>query len=140
MTCDLPQLAWAAAVPGVYIFCGPSGRGQWEPYYIGITGDLPTRLRGHEKLESALALGATHVHILAECDSFQRWAIEYMLVSHHNPVLNVQLRSKRRGDTVPGGWLSDEAHEQIEQIQREVVEARQFMDEICGRRPLQERD
>ncbi len=126
-----PELAWlrVAAVPGVYVFCGPGG-GLWEPYYIGIARNLNRRLRRHPRLRDALDRGATHVHILANVCPFERRAIEQSLVRHHDPALNDRLRDKRRSGTVPGDWVSDEAYEQVEELQRQEFEARQFWYEI----------
>lgn len=87
----LPLHQWRAFDSMNYILTRSRYDGLFDPLYIGETGDGQDRVAGHEKLEPALQLGATHVHVhlLAET-RYQRLAIETDLRHRHPTPLNKQ--------------------------------------------------
>ena len=74
--------------PGNYMFAKKSPEGHY-PIYIGETNDLSTRLPSHEKRESAISNGATHVHIHGNTNGQQARRVEEAdLVDRWHPVCN----------------------------------------------------
>ena len=51
------------AEPGNYIFCKLNAQNQWEPIYIGQTGDLSERFDSHHAMDCIDREGATHIHV-----------------------------------------------------------------------------
>ena len=77
--------------PGIYIFAGWDPRaGSWFPVYVGRCDSFRDRMRNHEKLLWAVALGATHVHARAVYSPALRRMREAGLIRAFNPPLNVQ--------------------------------------------------
>ena len=79
-------------LPGNYMYAGQSEAGEWVPLYIAQTRDMHQRLEGHEKLQTALANGATHIH-MHYCDKGQatRCTEDRDLIVHWRPVCNEAL-------------------------------------------------
>lgn len=50
------------AAPGNFIYARLNGRGQWDPLYIGESGDLVAATADEAMLAAAREKGATHVH------------------------------------------------------------------------------
>ncbi len=77
-------------IGGVYIFTGFNllTYGWRLPSYIGESGNLRERMSGHEKWRQAVALGATHVHVMVVEQAFQRIMVEQELIQAYNPPLN----------------------------------------------------
>ncbi len=79
------------AVPGLYIFAFLTKDG-WSPLYVGQAEDLSDRLPGHERLDEAVRLGATHIHAVVVQQASDRNLWEKMLIQNFQPPMNVQLR------------------------------------------------
>ena len=73
-------------VSAVYIFARDNGT-TWTPLYIGETGELGTRISGHEKWPCATQNGVTHIHVhrVAAAD---RMRVETDLIRRWDPVCN----------------------------------------------------
>lgn len=81
-------------LPGNYIYAGQSEAGEWVPIYIGQTRDMHQRLEGHEKLQPAIANGATRIHMhFCERGQAARCTEERDLIMHWQPVCNEVLES-----------------------------------------------
>jgi hypothetical protein len=76
-----------AKAPGVYCFARPSGRG-WTPLFLSRTGNLETRLAGHEQWSEAQLLGATHVLVHCADERDAREYVEADLAQALKPVMN----------------------------------------------------
>lgn len=62
---------------------------EWEALYIGESDSLRTRLSGHEKLDDAIDLGLTHIHVMYVADTGDvRRQIEQSLIARYRPPLN----------------------------------------------------
>ena len=91
------------AVSGVYVFAKRGawtglGLGQgnpmdWKSLYVGETESFKNRLdlSNHEKWESAVELGVTHIHIRHE-GMIARKLLEALLIQELKPPLNTQLK------------------------------------------------
>jgi hypothetical protein len=77
--------------PGNYVFCMESSPGRWIAQYVGQSQNLNGRLANHEKLASAIARGATHIHAHLNPVESARLAEEKDLIQHLNPPCNEQL-------------------------------------------------
>jgi len=88
---DPSSTTWSK-VAGLYIFTYHSDTTHWEPLYVGQAEDFSDRIPRHEKWNSAVQLGATHVHALAVPLEANREKWEKMLIHHLQPPLNQQLR------------------------------------------------
>ena len=80
--------------PGNYIFAQRLGA-NWKAIYVGQTGDGPNgtlkvRLSGHEKMQAALRLGATHIHAHTNHNTVNRRNEEDDLKALNAPPLNVR--------------------------------------------------
>lgn len=82
------------ATNAVYMFCKIQN-GQYVPLYIGKAENLKNRLMGHERMAEAVRLRATHllVHTPGFGARVHYLEAERRLISHYNPVLNVQYRT-----------------------------------------------
>jgi hypothetical protein len=49
--------------PGNYIFARETTPGEWQPVYIGETGDLGEQFDNHRAMSCITRAGATHIHI-----------------------------------------------------------------------------
>ena len=87
-----PDTEWND-VGGVYIFTVQQPAGllgdRWQALYVGETESFENRLdlSNHEKWESAVELGATHIHIRNE-GTMMRKALELKLRDELTPRLN----------------------------------------------------
>ncbi|WGH78756.1 GIY-YIG nuclease family protein [Jannaschia ovalis] len=77
--------------PSIYAFCYNDGVA-WQVLYIGKAKRLRARISGHEKLQVARELGATHLAVypmnaLAEVGLD---ALEERLIKRYQPILNVR--------------------------------------------------
>jgi hypothetical protein len=78
-------------VAGLYIFAYTYNEGKnCQAIYIGQTDDFSSRIPCHEKWESAVQLGATHVHALVVPHAATRDTLERCLIAHLQPTLNEQ--------------------------------------------------
>ena len=75
------------ATNAVYIFCYFQGNG-YVLLYVGAAGDLSTRLSGHDRMQAALNMGATHLLVYAPDPSYMD--VERRFIAHYKPALNVQ--------------------------------------------------
>jgi len=82
------------AVPGLYIFAHVVG-GYWNPLYIGQADDFAARIPNHERWNSALQRGVTHVHAAVVPLAANRDTWERRLIETHQPPMNEQLRRVR---------------------------------------------
>lgn len=94
LSCEIydPSITTWNKVPGIYIFAKKTDDTHWDAVYIGQTDDFSDRLPNHEKWNSALRIGATHIHILVVQQEADRDQIEELLIQHLQPILNQQLR------------------------------------------------
>ena len=83
-------------VPGLYIFTYDNGQ-YWKPLYIGQAEDFRKRMASHERFEEAVLNGATHIHAVVVEQSANRDTWEKLLISAHQPPMNVQYRSLLSG-------------------------------------------
>jgi hypothetical protein len=82
------------ALPGNFIYAKQSEDGQWIPLYIAQTRGMHQRLEGHEKLQDATELGATHIHVNFSAGSqAARCSEEHDLVLRWQPVCNEAVES-----------------------------------------------
>ena len=66
------------------------GAHRWEALYVGkAEKSFRERLRDHEKLPDALALGLTHVHVRV-AGAIEQTLLEGTLIAELQPPLNVQ--------------------------------------------------
>ena len=79
-------------VGGIYIFAGITNLYQWRAFYIGQAKSFRDRLPNHENWNSAVRLGATHVHVMVVPQAASRDLIEAQLIEAYQPTLNVQLK------------------------------------------------
>lgn len=86
-------------VGGIYIFCKRASNGNWDPLYVGETGDfnerLNTALQRHQAWPACCAGGATHVSVMIVgggtiMGRSQRLALETELRHSLNPPCNRQ--------------------------------------------------
>ena len=80
-----PIEATPSADNAVYMFCCVEDN-EYIPVYIGKAEDLPDRLSGHERIDEARDLGATHLLVYASDPKYKD--VETWLIAHHNPTLN----------------------------------------------------
>ena len=82
------------ATNAVYLFCKYQAR-QYTPVYIGKAENLHSRLVGHERMDEAVSLGATHllVHTPGLGSRVRYGEAERRLIAHYNPVLNLRHRN-----------------------------------------------
>ena len=85
-----PNSSWFSA-SGIYIFAGVENQ-RWRPLYIGQASSFQQRFSNHEKWNTALKNGMTHVHALGVGKQSDRDAIEKQLISIHQPPLNDKLK------------------------------------------------
>ncbi|MXZ12772.1 MAG: hypothetical protein F4Y78_01985 [Candidatus Dadabacteria bacterium] len=83
-----PSHACEQETGGVYIFSGQDRQGIWRALYIGETWRFSDRLPGHEKWPSAVALGATHIHLKVFYTEAMRKSVEKELIDYYKPPLN----------------------------------------------------
>lgn len=76
---------------GIYIFA-TSSNGYWKPLYIGQASSFKDRFSQHEKWDSAIKLGMTHIHVMVVSRQSDRDAIEKYLISVFKPQLNDNLK------------------------------------------------
>jgi len=84
-------------VPANYAMVKRLPNGNYVPLYFGEAGDLKARFDGgHEKLDPAIRLGATHfmTHRSSASEEVRR-AEEHDLIQRWNPPLNIQHRQVR---------------------------------------------
>ena len=74
-----------SAANAVYIFCYIHD-GKWILVYVGSAGDLSSRLSGHERMQDALDMGATHLLVYAPDPNYQD--VERRLIARYDPDLN----------------------------------------------------
>ncbi len=79
-------------VAGIYIFARPINNSNWQALYIGKTDDFSSRIPNHEQWNSAIRLGATHVHALVVPQAATRDTWEKLLIAHLQPSLNEQYK------------------------------------------------
>ena len=79
-------------VAGLYIFAYRTDEVHWTALYVGQAEDFSVRLPSHEKWNSAVRLGATHIHALVVPLAANRDKWEKMLIQHLQPRMNVQYR------------------------------------------------
>lgn len=80
--------------PGNYIYAGQTETGEWVPIYVAQTRDMHQRLEGHERLQPAIANGATHIHMhYCERGQAARCTEERDLITRWQPVCNETLES-----------------------------------------------
>ncbi|MFH2067944.1 MAG: hypothetical protein ABII89_00555 [Candidatus Omnitrophota bacterium] len=79
-------------VAGIYIFAGLNEQNQWVPLYIGKCDSFDDRIPSHEQWDTAMSLGATHVHAMKVDAPKDRDLIEQELIRVFQPRLNTQLR------------------------------------------------
>ena len=80
---------------GVYMFVRRANQ-VWQPVYVGIADDLPTRLNGHERWAEAVAIGATHLVARGQAALADRQKAEQDLIGYWNPPLNTHHRTDRK--------------------------------------------
>lgn len=80
-----------AGFAAIYVFARWTGAG-YSPLYIGKADDLLARLCGHDRLDEALRLGASHllVHIPGRFDRVTYTEAERRLIRRFAPPLNTQ--------------------------------------------------
>lgn len=76
-------------VAGLYIFAYDDGH-YWQALYVGQTDDFSSRIPSHEKWDSAVRRGATHIHAAVVPKAATRDTLEKRLIAHLHPVLNEQ--------------------------------------------------
>ncbi len=81
-------------VGGVYIFCRTAGDGQWNPVYVGETGDfnerLNTGLQSHQAWPCIKRNGGTHICVRVVSGAAARLDLETKLRQSLNPPCNKQ--------------------------------------------------
>lgn len=82
-------------VAGLYIFAYKTDATHWGAAYVGQTDDFSSRIPNHEKWDSAVRHGATHVHALVVPQAATRDTWEKLLISNLQPPLNEQHRQLR---------------------------------------------
>jgi hypothetical protein len=82
-------------VGGLYIFAYKAKDGLWYALYIGQTDDFSSRLPFHERLDEAIQLGATHIHVTDVPVAAHRDILERRLIVYLRPPMNEQLRKVR---------------------------------------------
>lgn len=76
-------------LPGNYIYAGQAEDGTWVPLYVAQTRGMHQRLEGHEKLQQAIELGATHIHVhLTAEGQASRCTEEHDLIVQYHPRCN----------------------------------------------------
>lgn len=83
------------AANAVYMFCKLQNN-IYVPLYIGKADNLYSRLVGHERIDEAVRLGATHllVHSPGFGARVSYLEAERRLIAQYNPILNVQHRTR----------------------------------------------
>lgn len=76
-------------IGGIYAFAFRAPQGFWVILYVGKADSYRDRMRDHEKWESAVRQGATHVLAFVNENSFSRDAQERDLIRAYQPTLNV---------------------------------------------------
>lgn len=79
-------------VAGIYIFAAITPDYKWKAIYIGQAQSFKDRLTNHENWDSAVRLGASHIHAMVVPLAANRDSIEAQLIAYYQPPLNVQLR------------------------------------------------
>jgi len=82
-------------VAGLYIFARKTDETHWSALYVGQTDDFSSRLPSHEKWDSAVRHGATHVHAAVVSLAANRDEWERRLIAHLQPPLNEQHKDLR---------------------------------------------
>jgi hypothetical protein len=82
-------------VGGLYIFAYRAKDDLWHALYAGQTDDFSSRLPFHERLDEAIQLGATHIHVTDVPKAAHRDILERRLIAHLQPPMNEQLRAVR---------------------------------------------
>ena len=82
-------------VAGLYIFANLTDSTHWHSFYVGQTDNFKSRIPNHERWNSAVRHGATHVHALVVPQAANRDTWERRLIALLQPVLNDQLRASR---------------------------------------------
>jgi hypothetical protein len=85
-----PNTQWNK-VAGLYIFAYKENN-NWSALYVGQTDDFSVRLPSHEKWDSAVRKGATHIHAVSVSLAANRDKWEEMLIGHLRPPMNDQLK------------------------------------------------
>ena len=82
-------------IPAVYVITKryPNGSGfSHDPYYIGITNDLPARLNGHHKLQACINAGANCICVHQDNLNSSREMKEKDLIKKYAPKMNDSLK------------------------------------------------
>jgi predicted GIY-YIG superfamily endonuclease len=82
-------------VAGLYIFARQTNDNNWFALYVGQTDDFSSRLPSHEKWDSAVQRGATHIHAVVVSLAANRDEWEKRLIAHLQPPLNEQYKGLR---------------------------------------------
>jgi excinuclease UvrABC nuclease subunit len=82
---------WSSSA-GLYIFAYRTSETNWSCLYIGQTNDFAARFANHEKLNTAIRRGATHIHALVVPLQKDRDYYEEKLIQYLQPPMNEQLR------------------------------------------------
>ena len=82
-------------VAGLYIFALQTNQTHWRALYVGQTDDFSSRIPYHEKWNSAVRLGASHVHARVVPLAAARDTLERYLIATLQPPMNEQLRDVR---------------------------------------------
>ena len=75
-------------VAGLYIFAHKTDATHWNALYVGQTDDFSSRIPSHEKWDSAVRNGATHVHAVVVPEQSVRDEWEKRLIAHLQPSMN----------------------------------------------------
>ena len=82
-------------VPGLYALAYLTLHG-WRILYVGETGNFATRFPNHEKWQTAVRSGATHVLACVTSNELAVRQIEERdLIRAYDPVLNIEHRFRR---------------------------------------------
>lgn len=81
-------------IGGVYIFCKPASKGDWDALYVGETGNfderLNTALQRHQAWPTCRMLQASHVGVMIVSGALARLSIETDLRHSLRPPANRQ--------------------------------------------------
>jgi hypothetical protein len=83
-------------IAGLYVFAYASDETHWRALYVGQTDDFSSRIPSHEKWDSAVRLGATHIHAAVVPQAAKRDTLEKLLIAHLQPLMNEQYKELRR--------------------------------------------
>jgi len=81
-------------VAGLYIFAYYDGQ-YWQALYVGQTDDFSSRIPSHEKWDTAVRRGATHIHAAVVPQEATRDTLEKRLIAHLQPPMNEQYKGLR---------------------------------------------